>query len=154
MPADQRLLTPLFWMLLGCFFIGGSAVVFSMIPVTEYTTTVEPATAEEVDQIDGHDHYYTFSTLSDRAQSLFLTAKNTTKVTTTNTSRLPPEFEYYDDTTWDTYVQHDGKYYLVWTYRSDCLGCPIAQLGGALIGLIGAGFVLLGLILRLLGRKA
>lgn len=154
MLSDQRLLTPLFWMLLGCFFIGGSAVVFSMIPATEYTTTVEPATAEEVGQIDGHDHCYTFSNLSGRAQSLFLTAKNTTKVTTTNTSRLPPEFEYYDDTTWDTYVQHDGEYYNVWTYRSDCFGCPIVQLVGALIGLIGAGFMLVGLILRLSGEQA
>jgi len=120
-----------------------------MIPVTEYTTTVEPATGEEIDQIGGQDHYYTFSNLSGRAQSLFLTAKNTTKVTTTNTSRLPPEFEYYDDTSWYTYVRYDGKYYNVWTYRSDCLGCPIAQLGGALIGLIGGGFVLVGLIFRL-----
>lgn len=141
--------------LCGCAVVVVGAGGVAVIPDTEYTTTINPADADEVEQIQTGYKVYEFTDLSEAGQSVFRAALNASDGTITfeDADRTPPEFQYPDDTGGYAYVQYDGAYYSVVTTRSDCFAalCAVARVVAGLF--ILGGFGVIGLGVRRASRR-
>ena len=116
-------------------------LAFVLFPGTTYHTTVDSADTET--DVDGTGYgTYQFEDLSDRGKQVFLTARNgpDNTLTVSERARAPPEFSYPLDTTMPQYVAYEGRYYLVSTMASGCLGpCAVPRVLLGTIALPGLG---------------
>lgn len=102
--------------------VGVSATVGGCLGIgpDEHYTRVRPADQAEIDEARP---VHPFEDLSEEGQDVFLNAKNASgeRYTFTGADNRPPEFEYYDDTSWYTLVRYEGQLYKVLTIREDTL---------------------------------
>jgi len=125
----------------GTLFLVSGILALVLFPGTTYHTTLEAA--DTGTDVDGTGYgTYQFEALSDRGKQVFLTARNESDntVTVSERARAPLEFSYPSDTTTPQYVAYEGRYYLVSTMASGCLGpCAVARVLLGTVALPGLG---------------